>query len=142
MRKKVIIALILLLCLLCYTLCRCGYNDSQYTVICNDGTVEKMSKSELSNLYENELLYREKYEGAHVRGKGKIISIRKDSWSAKDDTIHSVSIGIDSICVEVNYVPADYASEYAVGDEFEVSGTLVSTMAGFAKIKADDFYTK
>ncbi len=141
MRKNVVNVVFVLILLLCCILCGCVNKSSQYTVICNDGTVEKMSRDELCDLYENELLYQEKYAGAHVRGKGKIYSIEKDNWSS-DGTINSVSIEVDDMDVEVFYVPADYASEYAVGDEFEVSGTLASLMPGFARIQADEFYTE
>ena len=138
MKKMISIAIILILLLT--LLCGCGGNNaSQFTVICNDGTIEKMSRKDLENLRENELLYQEKYAGAHVSGKGKIEKIEKDGWSS-DGTINTVSVQIDSFTTEVCYVPANYVSGYELGDEFEVSGILKSTMNGFARIEADDFY--
>jgi len=137
MKKLVCLLFVLVFCV---SLCACsGNNSSQFTVICNDGSIEKMSRNELENLLENELEYQQKYKGAHVSGKGKIEKIEKDGWSS-DGTIDTVRIDIDSFTTQVWYVPADYAANYKVGDEFEVSGTLFSSMNGFAYIEADDFY--
>ena len=120
--------------------CMCGCSgSSKFTVICNDGSIEELSRDELENLLENELEFQTKYKGAHVSGKGKIYKIEKDSWSV-DGTIKTVSVQIESFTTTVEYVPADYAANYSVGDTFEVSGTITSTMNGFATIQADDFY--
>ena len=116
-------------------------NSSQFTVTCNDGTIEKISRGKLENLMNNELTYKEKYDGAYVSGKGKIYHIEKDSWGS-DGTIDTVTVEIGSFTTKVMYVPADYVQGYNVGDEFEISGKLASTMNGFATIEADDFYSR
>lgn len=135
---KKIIALLLVLALSCGLLCGCG-NGSQFTVMCNDGTVETMSRAELEDLRSNELAYQQKYDGAHVSGSGKIYAIEKQSWSS-DGTIWTVNIQIDSFTTVLQNVPAAYAANYDVGDTIQVSGTLCSTMDGFARINADNFY--
>lgn len=137
MKKIISLVLIAIICAFC--LCGCGGNSEQFTVICNDGTVEKISRKELENLRENELTFQQKYSGAHISGKGEIYSIEADGWKS-DGTISTVSIEIGSFTTKLWYVPADYAAGYEVGDEIEVSGTIKSQMDGFAYIYADDFY--
>ena len=110
--------------------------DEQFTVICNDGTVEKMSLETLKGLSSNELEYSQKYKGAHVSGKGEIVRVEKQSWKS-DGTITSVRLYLKS-GLELRGVPAEYASNYGIGDIIDVSGTI---SFGITKtILADSYY--
>ena len=140
MRKALSILLVLALCLgLCACVAQKSQEDNLFTITCKDGSTETMTREQLEDIYSNEIKYKQKYEGAHVYGEGKIHSIEKSIWTSSGK-IEAVDIGIDGFTTTLADVPADYAANLSIGDTIVVSGHIECHMTGFVDIVADDYY--
>ena len=142
---------LILVFVLCMSLCACGGSNKSITVIKASGGSENMTVSDFTDLYENnQVKFNKNYSGCSISGSGKITQVEYGlpigftnytNSSVKDGvttTIRYCTITIDKAIFVV--IEQSLAGDFEVGQTVSFNGKFHSVVEG--NIAIYDYHSK